>query len=54
MSHAHQPRRSSSALRRSVAVALGIALIGTSSIAQAETAKEQELEARVAELEKLV
>jgi DcaP outer membrane protein len=46
--------RRSSILRRSVAVALGIALIGASSIAGAQTAKEQELERRVAELEKVV
>lgn len=46
--------RSSSLLRRSVAVALGIALLGASAVAGAQTAKEVELEKRVAELEKMV
>jgi hypothetical protein len=46
--------RSSTLLRRSVAVALGLALLGASSIAGAQTAKEVELEKRVAELEKMV
>ncbi len=54
MPHAKPPRRPSNALRRSIAVALGVALIGASTLAGAETAKEKELEARVAELEKLV
>ena len=54
MSHAQHLRRPSNALRRSIAVALGLALLGASTLAGAETAKEKELEARVAELEKLV
>ncbi len=54
MPHAQHLRRPSNALRRSIAVALGVALISASTIAGAETAKEKELEARVAELEKLV
>jgi outer membrane murein-binding lipoprotein Lpp len=41
-------------LRHAVAAALGLVLIGASSIAGAQTAKEQELERRVAELEKIV
>ena len=49
--HVRHPSRT---LRRSVAAALGIALLGVASVAGAQTAKEQELEARVAELEKLV
>jgi len=46
--------RSSTMLRRSVAVALSLALLGASSVAGAQTAKEVELEKRVAELEKMV
>jgi hypothetical protein len=46
--------RPSSLLRRSVAVAIGIALLGASAVAGAQTAKEVELEKRVAELEKMV
>ena len=47
-------RRTSTSLRRSVAVALSLAMLGVSSVAGAQTAKEQELEKRVAELEKMV
>jgi hypothetical protein len=54
MPHAKHLRRPSNALRRSIAVALGVALISASTMAGAETAKEQELEARVAQLEQLV
>ncbi len=54
MPQAQHLRRPSNALRRSIALALGIALISASALAGAETAKEKELEARVAELEKLV
>ncbi len=54
MPHAKPLRLPSNALRRSIAVLLGVALIGASTVAGAETAKEKELEARVAELEKLV
>jgi hypothetical protein len=54
MPHAKPPRRPSHSLRRSIAIALGVALISASTLAGAETAKEKELEARVAELEKLV
>jgi hypothetical protein len=43
-----------SALTRSIAVALALAALGTSPLALADTAKEKELEARVAELEKMV
>lgn len=46
--------RSSSLLRRSIVAALGIALLGASAVAGAQTAKEVELEKRVAELEKMV
>ncbi len=46
--------RSSTLLRRSVAVALSLALLGTSAVAGAQTAKEVELEKRVADLEKMV
>lgn len=44
----------SDTLRRTVATILGVALLGASSIAGAQTAKELELEKRVAELEKMV
>jgi hypothetical protein len=44
----------SRSLRRATVAILGIALLGASTLAMAQTAKEQELEARVAELEKLV
>ena len=54
MPHARPLRHPSNSLRRSIAAALGVALIGASTMAGAETAKEKELEARVAELEKLV
>jgi hypothetical protein len=47
-------RNSSRTLRRTVGVALGLALLGASSLASAQTAKEQELEKRVAELERIV
>jgi hypothetical protein len=47
-------RRTSTSLRRSVAVVLSLAMLGASSVAGAQTAKEQELEKRVAELEKMV
>jgi hypothetical protein len=53
MSSVPSSRRSSS-LRRAVAATLGIALLGVASVAGAQTAKEQELEKRVAELEKIV
>jgi len=43
-----------SALARSIAIALTVAVLGLPTAALAQTAKEQELEARVAELEKLV
>ena len=43
-----------SALQRTIAVALAVAALGISPLALAQTAKEQELEARVAELEKIV
>lgn len=45
---------SRSALSRSIAVVLAAAVLGMPAVALADTAKEQELEARVAELEKLV
>ncbi len=45
---------SRSSLSRSIAVALATAVLGMPVAALADTAKEQELEARVAELEKLV
>jgi hypothetical protein len=45
---------SSSIVRRSIGVALGLALLGASSLATAQTAKEQELEKRVAELERVI
>jgi hypothetical protein len=45
---------SSAALRRTVTAILGVALLGASGLAGAQTTKERELEARVAELEKLV
>jgi len=54
MPHAKPPRHPSNPLRRSIAVALVVALVSVSTMAGAETAKEKELEARVAELEKLV
>jgi hypothetical protein len=54
MPHAQHLRHASSTLRRSIAVVLGVALISASTLAGADTAKEKELEARVAELEKLV
>ena len=44
----------SSILRRAVAVSLAAVLIGASPIAGAQTAKEQELEKRIADLEKVV
>jgi hypothetical protein len=43
-----------STLSRSIAVALTVAVLGLPAAALADTAKEKELEARVAELEKLV
>jgi len=43
-----------STLTRSIAVALALAALGASPLALADTAKEKELEARVAELEKMV
>ena len=42
---------SRSALSRSIAVVLAAAVLGMPAVALADTAKEQELEARVAELE---
>jgi hypothetical protein len=54
MPTSHDLCLSARTLRRSVVAILGLALLGASSLAAAETAKEKELEARVAELEKLV
>ena len=50
----HIQKRSGSALRKVVAATLTAAVLGMPAAALAQTAKEQELEARVAELEKLV
>jgi hypothetical protein len=47
-------RQASTALRRCMTATLGLALLGASSLAGAQTAKEIELEKRVAELERLV
>ncbi len=46
--------RKRSALGRAVAVALAVAALGAAPSVLAQTAKEAELEARIAELEKMV